>query len=138
MVADAEVRLKEVEHLNEADGPLFQIKDDPRVTRVGKIIRRLSIDELPQFFNVLKGDMSIVGPRPALPNEAATYEEWHKRRLNVAPGITGFWQVLGRNELPFDEMVKLDLNYIQNWSLSLDLKLILKTITAVFRKRGAY
>ncbi|MBI4743360.1 MAG: exopolysaccharide biosynthesis polyprenyl glycosylphosphotransferase [Actinobacteria bacterium] len=138
MFVDAEDRLAEVKHLNEADGPLFQIKNDPRITRVGRIIRRLSIDELPQFINVLKGDMSIVGPRPALPREVEEYQDWQMARVAVLPGITGFWQIKGRNELTFDEMIKLDLEYIKNQSVFLDLIIILKTIPAVVKARGAY
>ncbi|TAH53738.1 MAG: sugar transferase [Chloroflexota bacterium] len=125
-------------HLNEASGPLFKIRNDPRMTRVGKWLRRTSLDELPQLWNVLRGDMSLVGPRPPLPNEVAQYEEWHKRRLDVAPGVTGLWQVSGRSELGFDEMVMLDLYYIENWSPWLDLWIIIKTIPALLTARGAY
>ncbi len=118
--------------------PVFgKVKDDPRVTRVGKYLRRFSIDELPQFLNVLKGEMSIVGPRPPIPYEVEEYKPWHRRRLDVKPGITGLWQVSGRNRLPFEEMVKLDLYYIENWSLWLDLKIILLTIPAILRGDGA-
>jgi exopolysaccharide biosynthesis polyprenyl glycosylphosphotransferase len=118
--------------------PVFgKVKDDPRVTRVGKHLRRFSIDELPQFLNVLKGEMSIVGPRPPIPYEVEEYKPWHRRRLDVKPGITGLWQVSGRNRLPFEEMVKLDLYYIENWSLWLDLKIILLTIPAILRGDGA-
>ncbi len=125
-------------HLNEASGPLFKIRNDPRMTRVGKWLRRTSLDELPQLFNVLRGEMSLVGPRPPLPNEVALYEEWHKRRLDVAPGVTGLWQVSGRSELTFDEMVMLDLYYIENWSPWLDMWILLKTIPALLTARGAY
>lgn len=125
-------------HLNEASGPLFKIRNDPRMTRVGKWLRRTSLDELPQLLNVLRGDMSLVGPRPPLPNEVAQYQEWHKRRLDVAPGVTGLWQVSGRSELTFDEMVMLDLYYIENWSPWLDLKILIKTIPAMLTARGAY
>ena len=119
--------------------PLFKMKSDPRVTRVGKIIRRTSIDELPQFFNVLKGEMSLVGPRPPLPYEIEKYEPWHLRRiLDAKPGVTGLWQVEGRSTTSFDDMVRLDLRYIQNWSLWLDLRILLKTARAVLSSKGAY
>jgi lipopolysaccharide/colanic/teichoic acid biosynthesis glycosyltransferase len=123
---------------NEVDGPMFKIKDDPRKTKVGRIIRKLSIDEMPQFWNVLKGEMSIVGPRPALPTEVARYRDWHRERLRVKPGITGLWQISGRSELTFDEMVLLDVYYIENWSPSLDVKIMLRTIPYVLSGRGAY
>lgn len=138
MCEGAESKQDYFENFNELSGPMFLLKNDPRVTRVGRILRRLSIDELPQLINVLKGDMSLVGPRPQVPREVANYKDWHKKRLSVTPGVTGPWQVLGRNELPFEEMVKLDLNYIQNWSLMLDTKLLLQTIPAVIGRRGAY
>src|SRR5690606_3908743 len=120
------------------DGLLFKLKDDPRVTRVGRILRRTSLDELPQFFNVLVGEMSVVGPRPQVPSEVAAYEDWHYQRLMVTPGLTGLWQVNGRSNLTFDEMVKLDLYYAEHWSPWLDIKLILRTIPAVLLGRGAY
>jgi lipopolysaccharide/colanic/teichoic acid biosynthesis glycosyltransferase len=114
------------------------MKSDPRVTRVGRIIRKTSIDELPQFFNVLKGEMSLVGPRPPLPYEVEKYQPWHLRRiLETKPGITGLWQVRGRSTTSFDEMVRLDLRYVQNWSLWLDLKILLKTAKAVICPKGA-
>jgi len=138
MYQDAEQRLTEVRERNEARGPIFKMKDDPRRTRVGRIVRRLSLDEVPQFWNVLAGDMSLVGPRPPIPHEVEQYDEWHKRRLEVTPGLTGLWQVSGRSDLPFDEMVMLDLYYIENWSLGLDVKIILQTIPAVLSMRGAY
>ncbi|HZQ05550.1 MAG TPA: sugar transferase, partial [Anaerolineae bacterium] len=125
-------------HLNEAQGPLFKIRNDPRRTTIGKWLRRTSMDELPQLWNVLRGDMSLVGPRPPLINEVAEYEDWHKRRLEVAPGMTGLWQISGRSELTFDEMVMLDLYYIENWSPWLDLEILLKTIPALLTTRGAY
>ena len=110
------------------DEPLFgKVKDDPRVTAMGRFLRRSSLDELPQLLNVLKGDMSIVGPRPPIPYEVEEYELWHRKRLDMKPGLTGLWQVSGRNRLPFEEMVRLDLFYIENWSLLLDLKIILNT-----------
>lgn len=138
MVQDAEDRKAELEAFNEADGPLFKMKDDPRRTRVGRFIRKLSLDELPQLYNVLRGDMSLVGPRPNIPTEVAQYQEWHKRRLEVVPGITGLWAVSGRSELTFDEMTLLDIYYIENWSLALDLKIALQTLPHVLMARGAY
>lgn len=134
----ADLEKSDLLHLNEATGPLFKIRNDPRITPVGKFLRRTSLDELPQFWNVLNGDMSLVGPRPPLPNEVAQYEEWHKRRLEVSPGVTGLWQVSGRSELTFDEMVMLDLYYIENWSPWLDIRIMLKTIPALLTTRGAY
>ena len=122
---------------NEMTGPVFKIKDDPRVTPIGKVIRKLSIDELPQLFNVLKGDMSLVGPRPPLPEELAQYETWQRRRLSMKPGITCFWQTSGRSLVSFDEWMKSDLEYIDRWSLWLDIKLLFKTIPAVLMGRGA-
>jgi len=123
---------------NEASGPLFKMREDPRRTRVGRWLRRSSIDELPNLWNVLKGDMSAVGPRPALPNEVEQYQPWHRRRLEAAPGITGLWQINGRSEVSFDEGVLLDLYYIENWTPLLDLKILLKTIPSVLTGRGAY
>jgi len=119
-------------------GVLFKLRNDPRVTRVGRWLRRYSLDELPQLVNVLKGDMSLVGPRPALPNEVATYEDWHRDRLEVRPGITGLWQVGGRSELSFDDYVRLDLFYIENWSVTYDLFILGKTIPAVLLPKGAF
>jgi len=124
--------------LNEADGPIFKIRDDPRLTRVGRIIRRLSLDELPQLVNVLRGEMSLVGPRPPIPSEVEKYQEWHKKRLEAPPGMTGLWQVSGRSRLPFDEMVLLDIYYIENWSLWLDFKILMRTIPKVLLGEGAY
>lgn len=138
MRADAEEEFWRLMELNEASGPIFKMRRDPRVTKVGRIIRRASIDELPQLINVLQGDMSVVGPRPPIPREVERYEDWHLRRLSVSPGITGLWQVSGRSELSFDEMVLLDLWYIENWSLGLDLKILLRTIPAVLLEHGAY
>ncbi len=138
MYVGAEKEVRALQASNEASGPLFKIKNDPRRTRVGSFIRRTSLDELPQFFNVLKGDMSLVGPRPPIPTEVERYDEWHKRRLEVSPGITGLWQVSGRSELTFDEMVMLDLYYAENWSLALDLKIMLRTIPTVLLGTGAY
>jgi len=138
MREDAEEMLPDLLKDNEAAGPLFKIRRDPRMTRVGKIIRRLSLDELPQFFNVVGGSMSLVGPRPPLPNEVEQYEEWQRRRLETVPGLTGLWQVSGRSNTSFYDMVRLDLQYIDNWSLALDLKILLKTVPCVLRGHGAY
>jgi exopolysaccharide biosynthesis polyprenyl glycosylphosphotransferase len=138
MRQDAEEKLDELMEMNEATGPLFKIREDPRMTRVGKLIRRTSIDELPQLINVFRGEMSLVGPRPPLPTEVEKYEEWHMRRLEVSPGLTGLWQVSGRSEIPFDEMVMLDIYYIENWSLGLDLSILLRTIPAVLSGGGAF
>lgn len=138
MVKDAERQLPKLRSRNEATGPVFKMKNDPRVTRVGKWLRRTSLDELPQFCNVLWGDMSLVGPRPPLPEEVARYNRQQRRRLAVKPGITGPWQISGRSDISFDEWVKLDLYYIQNWSLLLDLTILLKTTLVVFSRRGAY
>ena len=135
---DAEERKKELMEKNEMKGLMFKMKDDPRVTKVGKFIRATSIDELPQFFNVLKGDMSLVGTRPPTVDEFQQYKGYHKRRLSIKPGITGMWQVSGRSDIEdFEEVVRLDLKYIDNWSLSLDIKIILKTCIAVFQRAGA-
>lgn len=138
MCIDAEEKLEQLKHLNEAEGTIFKIKNDPRLTRVGTFIRKTSIDELPQLINVLKGEMSIVGPRPPLPSEVEQYEPWQKLRLSVKPGLTGLWQISGRSELGFDEMVRLDLEYISKRSLLLDVWIVLKTIPVVFKARGAY
>jgi exopolysaccharide biosynthesis polyprenyl glycosylphosphotransferase len=135
---EAEQRQRQLEALNEADGPVFKIRDDPRVTRVGRFLRRWSIDELPQLVNVLKGEMSLVGPRPLPVRDFLRMEEAHKGRLGAVPGMTGYWQTSGRSDLSFEEMVRLDLYYIENWSLSFDLKIILKTLGAVLRREGAY
>jgi exopolysaccharide biosynthesis polyprenyl glycosylphosphotransferase len=138
MRKDAEALLPQLAAHNEAGGPIFKMKNDPRCTRVGRILRRLSLDELPQLWNVLRGDISLVGPRAPIPREVERYEEWHKKRLEVTPGLTGLWQVSGRSSLTFDEMVMLDIYYIENWSLALDLKILLKTIPAVLAGSGAY
>jgi exopolysaccharide biosynthesis polyprenyl glycosylphosphotransferase len=135
---DAEERLEELRHMNERAGPLFKMKKDPRVTRVGRWIRRLSVDELPQLFNVLMGEMSLVGPRPQLPKEAKSNDEWARKRLNVLPGISGLWQVSGRAQLSYEEMIELDVFYIEHWSPGLDLKILLKTIPTVLGRQGAY
>ena len=140
MFVGAEQRRQEVLHLNNVDGPLFKVKKgvDPRVTRVGRFLRRTSLDELPQLWNVLRGDMSLVGPRPFVLYEADRISGWAQHRLDMTPGITGLWQVLGRNDIPFEEMVKLDYVYVTNWSLWWDMKILCQTIPAVLAKRGAY
>lgn len=137
MVVNADEMKKELAHLNELDGPAFKIGNDPRITRIGRFIRKASIDELPQLYNVLKGEMSLVGPRPPLPDEVSQYQWLFRRRLSVKPGITCVWQVSGRNETTFDEWMKMDKQYVENWSLLLDFKILLKTIPAVLFCRGA-
>ncbi len=137
MCTDAEERKQQLAHLNEMDGPVFKITHDPRITRVGRFIRKTSIDELPQLFNVLLGDMSLVGPRPPLPAEVAQYEAWQRRRLSVRPGITGMWQVSGRNAVDFRRWMELDLEYIDQWSLWLDIKILFRTVPAVLMRSGA-
>ena len=138
MVADAESRLNELLLHNEMNGPVFKMKNDPRLTKIGGILRRFSIDELPQLWNVFKGDMSLVGPRPALPSEVASYEPWQRRRLSMRPGITCLWQANGRNKITdFNEWMRLDLEYIDKWSLLLDCKLLLKTVPVVMFGTGA-
>lgn len=138
MHQDAEDRLQELLAQNEQSGPMFKIRDDPRITRVGKFLRGTSIDELPQLVNVLRGDMSLVGPRPPLPPEVAEYSPRHLRRLEAKPGITGLWQVSGRSDIEFEEMVELDLFYIHNWTLWLDIKILLRTVPVVLLREGAY
>jgi exopolysaccharide biosynthesis polyprenyl glycosylphosphotransferase len=135
--ADGE-RLELAERQNDYDGPMFKLKEDPRITRIGGALRRWSIDELPQLLNVMRGDMSLVGPRPLWVEEAKQCRGWTQKRLDITPGITGLWQVLGRSNIPFDEMVKLDYMYVTGWSLSWDIKLLLQTVPAVLNKRGAY
>lgn len=138
MEAGAERRKRKLLGQNEMKGAIFKIKDDPRTTRVGRFLRRSSLDELPQFWNVLKGEMSLVGTRPPTPGEVARYENWQRRRISIKPGITGLWQVSGRNAIDdFDEIVRMDLSYIDNWSLWLDLKLLLKTVQVVLTRRGS-
>jgi exopolysaccharide biosynthesis polyprenyl glycosylphosphotransferase len=138
MYEGSDERLEEVAHLNEVDGPAFKARRDPRVTPVGRVLRRLSVDELPQLVNVLKGNMSLVGPRPPIPEEVARYERWQRRRLSMKPGMTGLWQVSGRAGLDdFNRWITLDLAYIDQWSLWLDVKIMLKTIPAVLSTQGA-
>jgi exopolysaccharide biosynthesis polyprenyl glycosylphosphotransferase len=137
MIANAHERVGEVSHLNQMTGPVFKAKSDPRITAVGRILRKFSLDELPQLWNVLKGDMSLVGPRPPIPEEVRAYHRWQRRRLSMKPGLTCLWQVNGRNNIDFDRWMQLDLQYIDNWSPSLDLKILLRTIPAVLLGRGA-
>jgi exopolysaccharide biosynthesis polyprenyl glycosylphosphotransferase len=138
MHSDAEQRQADLEELNEASGALFKIREDPRMTRVGRVLRRYSLDELPQLVNVLRGEMSLVGPRPLPERDYAMLEDWHRKRYLVLPGITGLWQVSGRSELDFDDLVHLDFIYLERWSLALDLTIILKTFPAILMQRGAY
>lgn len=138
MVVDAEQLKKELAHLNEADGAAFKIRQDPRITRSGRFVRRSSLDEFPQLLNVLRGDMSIVGPRPQIPAEVAQYRDDHKVRLLVKPGITCLWQVSGRNDVDFEEWMRLDREYVENRSLALDFSILLRTLPAVMHRRGAY
>ncbi|AKU26581.1 multidrug MFS transporter [Geobacillus sp. LC300] len=138
MVTNAEELLESLLPLNETTGAMFKMKNDPRVTKVGKFIRKTSIDELPQLWNVLKGDMSLVGPRPPLPREVAQYTEYDKQRLLVTPGCTGLWQISGRSNVGFKEMVELDLQYIRNRSILFDLKIIFKTVFVLFGSKDAF
>ena len=137
MVSNAEELLEELMEHNEMDGPVFKIKDDPRITRVGKFIRKTSIDELPQLFNIFMGHMSIVGPRPAIPHEVAEYSHYHKQRLLVKPGLTCIWQVSGRNSIGFEEWMDMDLEYIEKRNLWMDIKLIFKTVGVLFGDENA-
>jgi len=137
MHADAEKRKRELQHLNEVSGPVFKIRNDPRITPVGRFLRRFSIDELPQLWNVIRGEMSLVGPRPPIPAEVAHYETFERRRLSMRPGLTCLWQVNGRSEIEFDEWVRLDLQYIDDWSLTQDLRILAQTVPAVLRGTGA-
>jgi exopolysaccharide biosynthesis polyprenyl glycosylphosphotransferase len=137
MYQDAEQQRAQVEHLNEMDGPVFKSSRDPRVTPVGRLLRKTSLDELPQLFNILKGEMSFVGPRPPLPEEVARYETWQRRRLRMQPGLTCLWALAGRNQLNFAQWMQLDMEYIDNWSLALDFKILLRTIPRVLSGRGA-
>ncbi len=137
MVSNAEMLRSELEAFNEMSGPVFKMRDDPRVTPVGRFLRRTSLDELPQLWNVLKGEMSLVGPRPPIPSEVEQYTPWHRRRLSMKPGLTCLWQISGRNEVDFDQWMKLDLQYIDNWSLWLDLRILVRTIPVVLGGLGA-
>ena len=138
MIADAEKRMSELEHLNEVSGPVFKIKKDPRITPIGMILRKSSIDEMPQLANVLKGDMSLVGPRPLpLRDYDGFNQDWHRRRFSVRPGITGLWQVNGRSNTSFEQWMKFDIQYIDHWTLWLDLKILFRTIPAVLKASGA-
>jgi exopolysaccharide biosynthesis polyprenyl glycosylphosphotransferase len=136
MVADAEEKKKMLTSLNEMDGPVFKIKNDPRITPIGRWLRKTSLDELPQFLNILRGDMSLVGPRPALPEEVEQYERWQRRRLSMKPGLTCLWQIDGRNQVDFEHWMKMDLDYIDNWRLELDFKILLKTVPMIFSCKG--
>jgi len=138
MYDDAEHRQAELEAHNEAGGAIFKMRNDPRVTPVGRFLRRFSLDELPQLFNVLRGEMSLVGPRPLPKRDHEHLEDWHRKRYLVLPGMTGLWQVSGRSELDFDELVRLDFLYLERWSVFLDLAILLRTIPAVFRAKGAW
>jgi exopolysaccharide biosynthesis polyprenyl glycosylphosphotransferase len=138
MVVGADEQKEALLGFNEADGPIFKIKEDPRLTRVGRFLRRSSLDELPQLLNVFLGQMSLVGPRPPLLEEVALYKPWHRQRLAVTGGMTGIWQVSGRSDLTFDELCLLDIYYIENWSLALDLQILLQTIPQLLRRDGAY
>jgi lipopolysaccharide/colanic/teichoic acid biosynthesis glycosyltransferase len=135
MSRDAEARLEGLQHRNEINGSAFKMTDDPRVTKVGRTLRRLSLDELPQLINVLRGEMSLVGPRPPFPGEVSGYDLWHRRRLSMKPGITGLWQVRARREPEFDRWVAADLEYIDRWSLWLDVKILARTIPAALEGR---
>lgn len=137
MVANAEEMLDRLKDKNEMSGPMFKIKEDPRITKIGKIIRKTSIDELPQLFNVLKGDMSLVGPRPNLPNEVAEFSPYHRKKLLVKPGLTCYWQVMGRNEIGFEEWMELDIKYLKERNLWIDIKLIIKTFFVLFGDKNA-
>ena len=138
MYTDAEERKKELEAQNEMSGLMFKMENDPRITKVGKFIRKTSIDELPQFLNIVKGDMSLVGPRPPTEDEFEQYNSHYRRRISMTPGLTGLWQISGRSDISnFDEVVKLDLEYIDNWSIGLDIKILFKTVGAVLKGRGS-
>jgi len=138
MVQDAERLKKELMHLNELEGPVFKISEDPRITRTGRFLRRTSLDELPQLINVLRGEMSLVGPRPPLPCEVENYEAWQREKLSVLPGITCLWQISGRNHIGFTEWMRLDIEYIRRQSLGVDLKILIRTLPAVLSRKGAY
>ena len=137
MVVNAEELKEKLAHQNEMSGPMFKMKDDPRVTNVGKFIRKTSLDELPQLWNVLKGDMSLVGPRPSLPKEVKQFEKWMYKRLTVKPGLTCYWQVSGRNNIDFEDWMKLDISYVEDRNLWIDIKLIFKTVFVLFGDKNA-
>ena len=137
MIHNAESLIGEVNHLNESDGPTFKISNDPRITKIGKFLRKSGLDELPQLINIIKGEMSLVGPRPPLYTEVIKYEQWHLKRLSVKPGLTCLWQIQSqRNRIKFDDWMKLDIHYINNWSLGLDVKILLKTANTVIERSG--
>ena len=138
MHTDAEKRKREIEALNEQDGPIFKVRSDPRVTNVGKFLRRSSLDEIPQIWNVFRGEMSVVGPRPPLPSEVEHYQPWHLKRLEVTPGITCLWQISGRSHLSFNEWMRLDIQYLKRRSFKTDLLILMKTVPAVIARKGAY
>ncbi len=138
MCQDAHAQIADLQALNEQAGPIFKIRNDPRMTRIGRWLRKFSIDEVPQLLNVVRGDMSLVGPRPPLPHEVQVYTRHQLRRLGARPGLTGLWQVSGRSTLPFDDMVALDIQYIEEWTLLRDMVILLKTLPAVVSTRGAY
>ena len=138
MVVDATLRQAQLDRLNEATGPIFKMRDDPRITKVGRFLRRYSLDELPQFLNVLKGDMSLVGPRPPLDHEVAQYSDFHCRRLLVKQGMTGLWQVSGRSRLTFEKMVNLDVYYVENQSVRMDIRILVNTIPIIVKGIGSY
>ncbi len=138
MTIDAEVVRRSLAELNEAGGGLFKIRQDPRVTKVGRLLRQFSLDELPQLVNVIKGEMALIGPRPALPSEVASYNDMARRRLAVKPGLTGLWQVSGRSDLSWEESVRIDMDYVDNWSPGLDAYIAIGTVRAVLWRRGAY
>ncbi|RMG69856.1 MAG: sugar transferase [Chloroflexi bacterium] len=138
MIPDADKYRQQLVQTHELDPRHPKIPDDPRITRVGRFIRRASMDELPNLINVLRGQMSLVGPRPPTPDEVELYEPWHKQRLQIMPGITGLWQISGRSDVPFDEMCLLDIYYIENWSIRLDIQILLLTVPRVLLRQGAY